>query len=58
MSVEALVRRIDAAMGDRPLDMVVHGARVVNVYTGEIGSRRLGIVDDTIVWVGELPRPP
>ena len=54
MSVEALVRRIDAAMGDRPLDMVVHGARVVNVYNGEMVVADVGIVDDTIVWVGEL----
>ncbi|HMJ94570.1 MAG TPA: adenine deaminase C-terminal domain-containing protein [Thermoleophilaceae bacterium] len=54
MSVEALMRRIDAAMGDRPLDMVVHGARVVNVYTGEIEVADVGIVDDTIVWLGEL----
>jgi adenine deaminase len=54
MSVEALTRKIDAALGDRPLDKVVHGGRVVNVYTGEMEVADVGIVDDTIVWVGEL----
>ena len=58
MSVEALMRRIHAAIGERPLDMVVHGGRVVNVYNGEIEVADVGIVDDTIVWVGELARAP
>ncbi|MBU6335802.1 MAG: amidohydrolase family protein [Chloroflexi bacterium] len=42
---------IAAARGDRPLDRVIRGGRMVNVYTGEIVSADIGIVGDRIAIV-------
>ena len=46
---------IDAALGERPLDLVVQGAQVVNVFTGEIIDEPIGVAAGRIVAVGELP---
>lgn len=46
---------IDAALGHAPHDMVVRGARVVNVFTGDLNDADIGIWRDRIVTVGELP---
>jgi adenine deaminase len=46
---------IDVALGDRPLDLVVRGARVVNIFTGETSEQPIGVALGRIVAVGELP---
>jgi adenine deaminase len=46
---------IDAALGKRPLDLVVRGANLVNVFTAECHEADIGIWRGRIVTVGELP---
>jgi adenine deaminase len=48
---------VEAARGDRPLDLVIRGGEIVNVYTGEIARADIGIFGDRIAVVdfgGEL----
>lgn len=54
MSRTALV---EAARGDRPLDLVIRGGQLLNVYTGEVYRADIGIFGDRIAVVdraGEL----
>jgi adenine deaminase len=46
---------IDAALGRRPLDLIVRGATVVNVFTAEAYQADVGVAAGRIVTVGELP---
>jgi adenine deaminase len=48
MTRQALV---EAARGDRPLDRVIRGGRMVNVFTGEIARADIGIFGDRIAVV-------
>ncbi len=48
MTRQALV---EAARGDRPLDLVIRGGEMVNVYTGEIARADIGIFGDRIAVV-------
>jgi adenine deaminase len=50
---ETTTRRafVEAARGDRPLDLVIRGGDLVNVYTGETYPADIGIVGDRIVVV-------
>ncbi len=48
MTRQALV---EAARGDRPLDLVIRGGRMVNVYTGEIVRADIGIFGARIAVV-------
>jgi len=47
--LEALKRRIRAADGAEPLDLIIRNCRLVNVHTGEIGPADLGIKEERIV---------
>jgi adenine deaminase len=47
--------RIEAALGRRPSDLVLTGARLVNVFTRELLPGAVAIWRDRIVAVGELP---
>ena len=42
---------VEAARGDRPLDLVIRGGEMVNVYTGEIARADIGIFGDRIAVV-------
>lgn len=42
---------IEAARGDRPLDLVIRGGEIVNVFTGEIARADIGIYEDRIAVV-------
>src|SRR5436309_2134792 len=42
---------VEAAQGDRPLDRVIKGGRVVNVYTDEIADADVGVFGDRIAVV-------
>ncbi len=42
---------VEAARGDRALDVVIRGGDVVNVYTGEIGRADIGIFGERIAVV-------
>lgn len=50
-----LSRTIDVALGKRPLSLVVRGATLVNVFSGESYEADVGIFEERIVAVGELP---
>jgi adenine deaminase len=54
-SVRELSNLIDAALGKRPLDLVVRGATVVNVFTGEQYAADIGVWQGKIVAVGTVP---
>ena len=51
-TVESLKKRIFAARGEIPADLVLKGAKIVNVFSGEIQEKDVGIYDGVIVGVG------
>jgi len=46
---QRLARRIEAARGDRPVDLLFRGAKVVNVFTGELASISVAVFDGVVV---------
>lgn len=46
---QQLARRIEAARGDRPVDLLFRGGRVVNVFTGELTSTSVAVFDGVVV---------
>ena len=48
-----LARRIEAARGDRPVDLLFKGAKVVNVFTGELISTSVAVFDGVVVGFGD-----
>jgi adenine deaminase len=50
---QRLARRIEAARGDRPVDLLFRGGQVVNVFTGELVSTPVAVFDDTVVGFAE-----
>ena len=44
---------IDVAKGDRPADLLLRGARIVNVFTGEVYLANIAIAGEWIAGVGE-----
>jgi adenine deaminase len=49
----ALTDRIQAARGDRPVDLLLTNARVINVFSGDIIDGRIAICDGHIVGLGD-----
>ncbi|MBN2123835.1 MAG: adenine deaminase, partial [Deltaproteobacteria bacterium] len=52
MDVEGLKRRIRAARGEEESDLVLKGARIVNVFSGRIREGDLAVFDGWIVGIG------
>jgi adenine deaminase len=48
---------IAVARGSVPADRLITGARVVNVYTGEVLEANVAVAGVRIAWVGQGPRP-
>jgi len=48
-----LARLISAARGERPADLILANAKVVNVFTGEIESGNVAIYEGRIAGVGD-----
>jgi adenine deaminase len=46
---ERLAKRLEAARGDRPVDLLFRGGKVVNVFTGELISACVAVFDGVIV---------
>jgi len=46
---QQLTNRIEAARGDRPVDLLFRGGRVVNVFTGELTSNSIAVFDGVVV---------
>ena len=53
-----LKRFVAAAQGKTELDLLITGCEVVNVFTSTIQKQDIGIVEDTIVAVGNLVNYP
>ena len=43
---------ISAARGNRPVDLLLTNARIINVFTGEIVPGSIAIKDDYVVGIG------
>ena len=52
ISVETLKKRISAAKGEISADLVLKGASVVNVFSGEIQEKDVAVYDEIIVGLG------
>jgi adenine deaminase len=50
---QRLARRLEAARGDRPIDLLFRGGKVVNVFTGELVSTSIAVFDGVVVGFGE-----
>ena len=50
---QRLARRLEAARGDRPVDLLFRGGKVVNVFTGELASTSVAVFDGVVVGLGE-----
>jgi adenine deaminase len=61
MGVDARTRRVEAARGNRPLDLLIQDVKLVNIYTGEIYPAEIGISGGYVayaspsVWPGPEP---
>ncbi len=53
MIVEELTGLINVARGEKPADIVLKGAKVVNVFSGEVECADVAILGDRIVGVGD-----
>jgi len=53
--IDAWKRRLRVAQGFEPADLVISGARVVNVFSGDLESGDVAIVDGRIAAVGDFP---
>ena len=50
---QRLARRLEAARGDRPVDLLFRGGKMVNVFTGELASNSVAVFDGVVVGFGE-----
>ena len=50
---QRLARRLEAARGDRPVDLLFRGGKVVNVFTAELASTSVAVFDGVVVGLGE-----
>jgi adenine deaminase len=57
MWMERLQRRLQAARGELPADIVLTGGRLANVYTGEWQETDVALFDGIIVGLGDYPGP-
>jgi adenine deaminase len=57
MWMERLQRRLQAARGEVPADLVLTGGRLANVYTGEWQDTEVALFDGIIVGLGDYPGP-
>ena len=53
MNREDLKRRLDAAAGRQKADLVLHGAHILNVFTGRWVQTSLAVADGIIVGLGD-----
>jgi len=51
MTIDERSQRVEAARGDRPLDLLIEDVHLVNVYTRETYPAEIGISDGYVVYV-------
>lgn len=52
MTTAPFDRRLQAARGDRPADVLIRNARVVNVFTGDVVDSPVAVADGYVVGLG------
>lgn len=52
---EKMAARLAAARGERPVDLLFKGARLVNVFTGELTADSVAVFDGVVVGYGDRP---
>ncbi len=57
MGMERLQRRLQAARGEVPAELVLTGGRLANVYTGTWQETDVALFDGIIVGLGDYPGP-
>jgi adenine deaminase len=57
MWMERIQRRLQAARGELPAEIVLTGGRLANVYTGEWQETDVALFDGIIVGLGDYPGP-
>jgi adenine deaminase len=57
MRMARLQRRLQAARGEVPADLVLTGGRLANVYIGEWQDTEVALFDGIIVGLGDYPGP-
>jgi adenine deaminase len=57
MNLQRWQQRLRAARGERPADLVLAGAQVACVYTGEWRQTDVALFDGVIVGLGDYPGP-
>ncbi len=50
---QRLAARLEAARGDRPVDLLFRGGKLVNVFTGELAPATIAVYDGMVVGFGE-----
>ncbi|MDP1760684.1 MAG: adenine deaminase, partial [Deltaproteobacteria bacterium] len=55
--MERLPRRLQAARGEVPAELVLTGGRVANTYSGEWQETDVALFDGIIVGLGDYPGP-
>ncbi|MCG2768600.1 MAG: amidohydrolase family protein [Anaerolineae bacterium] len=50
--MEARLRRVEAARGERAMDLLIEDVQLINVYTGEIYPSDIGISGEYVAYVG------
>jgi adenine deaminase len=52
---QRLAERLKAARGERPVDLLLRGGRVLNVFTGELMPTAVAFFDGVVVGYGDRP---
>ncbi|MDD5171243.1 MAG: adenine deaminase, partial [Syntrophales bacterium] len=55
--IETLIRRIKAAKGDIPPDLVLKNGRILNLFSSEIIEADIAVHEGTIVGIGSYDGP-
>jgi len=52
---QRLAERLKAARGEEPVDLLLRGGRVLNVFTGELPPTAVAVFDGVVVGYGDRP---
>ena len=52
---QRLAERLKAARGEQPVDLLLRGGRVLNVFTGELVPTAVAVFDGVVVGYGDRP---
>jgi adenine deaminase len=52
---QRLAQRLKAARGEQPVDLLLRGGRVLNVFTGELMPTAVAVFDGLVVGYGDRP---